>query len=525
MSQKFFKIAGGTQYDGGLSVASNCQNVFIAGGSESLSGNDFKGRPTTFNGGAVISGLSHCGKQKFFKTAGKHVHYVSSVYASSVVADCDGCFVAGSIPGPTALDFSNNVIPVNGYGNNYSMFVSGLDNCGDQKFFKTAGNRYYNGNVTTKLISDHNCLFVSSSLDGSSGSAKDFNGTTVPLLVPPSKSANIVVAGLDKCGHQKFFKTASAVYNRDIDISSNKNRVFVTGQVQNGDLDFNHTPITITNNAECFVAGLNKCGNQKFFKTGATLGQSVTSNCGNGAFVSGRINTTNPINFQGQSVILNGNIFVAKFDEDGNQKFFVTAGDTVSADTTIITDNEHGVFLTGLVLGPNVKDFNGNSVNNLQGNQDIFVAGLTRCGKQTFFKTAGSQNNDSGTDIVVNEEGIFVTGSIIGTTGVDFNGCPIILPGNFNIFVAKLDFCGHQQFFLTAGTTAGTDLSNQLVVQDNEVFVTGYIGNTIAVDFRHHPISNLQGVRDIFVARIDDLCGKYRSKRTNMTNFPSRRRA
>jgi hypothetical protein len=518
MSQKFFKTAGGTQFDTGLSVAANCQNVFIASRTDSLSGNDFKGNTATFNGGAVISGLSHCGKQKFFKTAGKHVPYTGYVYASSVVADCDKCFVAGSIPGPTTLDFSNNVVPVNGYGNNYSMFVSGLDNCGNQKFFKTAGNRnYFYSVVTTKLITDNHCLFASSSLIGSS--AKDFNGTTVPLPSPLGGSTNIVVAGLDKCGHQKFFQTAS-VSNKNIDISSNKNRVFVTGRVANGDLDFNHTPITITNNNEGFVAGLNKCGNQKFFKTGATIGQSVTSNCGNGAFVSGFISSVNPINFQGQSVTINGRIFVAKFDEDGNQKFFVTAGDIITTDTSIITDNENGVFLTGLVRGPNVKDFNGHSVNNLQGGNDIFVAGLTRCGKQIFFKTAGSQNNDSGTDIVVNDQGIFVTGSINGTSGVDFNGCPITLPGIANIFVAKLDYCGHQQFFLTAGTTAGTDSSNQLVVQDNEVFVTGGIGNTIAVDFRHHLIPNLQGNNDIFVARIDDLCGKYRSKRTTMTNFP-----
>jgi len=153
------------------------------------------------------------------------------------------------------------------------------------------------------------------------------------------------------------------------------------------------------------------------------------------------------------------------------------------------------------------------------------VAGLTRCGKQKFFRTAGSSdNNDSANNIVVNDEGIFVTGIIKGTTGIDFNGCPINLQGNGDIFVAKFDFCGNQQFFLTAGGT-GRDEGIQLVVRDNEVFVTGGIANHAAKDFRHCPIPNVQGNNDIFVARLDDLCGKYRSKRTTMTNFPRRRRA
>jgi hypothetical protein len=93
------------------------------------------------------------------------------------------------------------------------------------------------------------------------------------------------------------------------------------------------------------------------------------------------------------------------------------------------------------------------------------------------------------------------------------------LQGGQDIFVAKLDFCGRQQFFLTAGSADG-DRGNQIVVRDNQIFLTGFMRGTTGTDFKHCQVKNLHGGGDIFVARLDDLCGKYRSKRTSMPYVP-----
>jgi len=518
VKQQFFKTAGGSGADSGFSLSVNCNRVFVTGQVEAPMAYDFNGTPKPLKGDTdiFVAGLDHCGTQKFFKTAGG----IDLDYGNSITSNDCGTYLTGLIIGGTASDFNGKEFNVTG---GVDFFVAGLDNCGNQKFFVIAGG---NESESLQIVNDGKCLYITGYVLGNS--VYDFNGTLHPL----KGNFDIVVAGLDQCGNQKFFVTAGGI-NNDFGnrITVNKKGVFVTGYIQSpGVTAFDGSSISTYGAFDIFVAGLNKCGNQIFFKhagvgtTGSGRGNSITSDCHN-IFVTGSIRGgagTIGTNFAGQPVDIIGNddIFVAGLDTCGNQKFFVTAGSFMNDQGSSITTNDEGVFVTGYVQGPNATDFKHKPIKTY-GNRDIFVAGLTKCGTQKFFVTAGSSGADQGTSITTNDEGIFVTGFISGPTATDFCGnlIPNLQGGDGDIFVAKLDFCGRQQFFLTAGGSLG-DGGNQIVVRGNEIYVTGLMNGTAGVNFKHCPVTTLRGNGDIFVARLDDLCGQKRSKRSTMLYVP-----
>ena len=515
VKQQFFKTAGGQFADKGISLSTNCQRVFVTGYVVGATACDFSGNQKILTSASdiFVAGLDHNGNQKFFKTAGS----INGDDKVSITSNCHCAFLTGQISGNTATDFNGKIIN----GNN--IFVAGLDNCGNQKFFSTAGGNNMDLALSTKIVHDDKCIYITGLFAGAD--FQDFNKTLIPT------GHNIFVAGLDNCGHQKFFITAgSPADNYPLDLTVNDKGVFVTGYISPGAVDFKGIPITNYGQYDAFIAGITKCGTQKFFKhagvndpSGEAFGLSIISDC-HDIFVTGLIGQSG-INFAGNIVTNSSpsNIFVAGLDACGNQKFFVTAGGSTSALQTdrgfSISTNDHGVFVTGRINGPNAFDFKQTPVT-LSGDYDIFVAGLSKCGTQKFFVTAGGSVSDQGLSITSNEEGIFVTGVIAGPTATDFCGKQINhLQGNDDIFVAKFDFCGHQQFFLTAGSNQ-VDVGRQIVVHDNEIYVTGWMGGTTGINFKHCPVTTLKGNGDIFVARLDDLCGKYRSSRSTMPYVP-----
>ena len=424
--------------------------------------------------------------------------------------------------GQTALDFNGDLINLKG---DFDIFVAGLDNCGNKIFFANAGNNNA-GNDINQIVADNKYVYITGTLLGTG--IYDFNNTLQPL----KGAGDILVAGLNQCnGKQKFFKTAGGI---DLDIGNsltvNDNGIFITGKLGSGASDFNSTAVSLYGVGDIFVAGLDKCGNQIFFKNAGggnniiepSFGTNITSDCEN-IFVTGEIAGITATDFNGNEINqTNGSIFVSGLDPLGNQLFFKTAGSNISTSKSILT-NDHGVFITGetqfVYNDFTGKSFTKSSITNAN-NGLAYVSGLTKCGKQKFFVTAGTTGSSEGINITSDDNGIYVTGYIYGPDATDFSGNPISnLQGIEDIFVAKLDFCGRQQFFLTAGSS-DNDFGNQIVVRNNEIYVTGVMGGVTGINFKHCPVTTLKDNGDVFVARLDDLCGHKRSTRSTMPYIP-----
>ena len=510
--QKFFKTAGGLNSDIGQSIAATDKCIFITG---NISGNtacnfnnknvDLKG-----NGDIFVAGLDHCGNQKFFKTAGG----ISTDDSVNVAATDKGVFITGFISGNTACMFNQEQITLKV---NSDIFVAGLDHCGKQKFFKTAGSNLFE--TGSKIAATKKRVFVSGFIGG--GTACMFNQEIITI----KGTRDIFVAGLDQCGKQKFFVTAGSIGDNEAvqSMVATEKGVFVSGFIEGGTACmFDKEIISIKNAVSIYVAGLDHCGKQKFF---VTAGGSIGNNIGRNVvatkkrvFATGIIIGATACDFNDNIIKLkgDGDIFVSGLDHCGNQKFFKTAGGILTDEGFGVAATENNVFVTGIIRGTTACDFNAKNVE-LKGGGDIFVSGLDHCGNQKFFVTAGGISNEVGNSIVANEDGVFITGFVNSSTGTDFKGCPIDIKGTSNVFVAGLDNCGKQKFFLTAGSANSAGLS--IDVKDDKIFVSGNVSGETATNFKGEVIG-LKGNKDIFVTRIDDLCPKLQTAfRSKMSYF------
>jgi hypothetical protein len=515
--QKFFVTAGNNSFDSDdeSDIVSDCNRVFVVGGIGGLTASDFNGTPiTTLQGqrDAFVSGLDNCGNQKFFKTAGG----IGSDFAKSISISEKDAFVTGLIIGPIANNFAGKPIPNLVAGQN--AFVAGLNKkCGEQKFFVTSSGTAANNVRGNFIDNNEKRVFVSGKINGTEGTK--FNGDPITLIGPE----NVFLAGLDHSGNEKFYKTASADFIDTRGLNLNCDRIFTSGNFAGtGVTEFNTTQINLTTSSHAYVAGLDHCGNQKFFKTSSIVdgafiqlrSQEIFDEC---IYVTGILEGTAASNFDNNNVTLSGpnntDIFVAGLDKCGKQKFYVTtSGSTASEFSFNITVNSSRVFVTGSIDGTaNPRDFNGKLVKKY-GSGDIFVAGLNHKGIQKFYKTAGGITFDNGLFVVSNEDAVYVSGTFDdgAGTGADFRGCIIELdPTKVTTFVAKLDNCGNQEFFLTAYNIQ----SRSLFIKDEKVFLEGRLREN-AEDFNGKEIVS-NGLEDIFVTRIDDLCPKpeiFRSK-------------
>jgi len=505
VKQKFFKTAGGPDFDIGVSIVATKKCVYLTGTVSGDTGVDFTGKPikTNLQGNddIFVAGLDHCGKQKFFCTAGGP----DNDSGFQVSATENGVFLTGRVQGETAIDFKG--VPVPGLQGEFDIFVAGLDPCGTQKFFVTAGST--DTDFGSAIVANKKRVFVTGSIGGTTG--KDFNGKDI--LTHPG-GGDIFVAGLDHCGNQKFFVTAGGrVSDSGNSIALSKKSIFVTGLV-NGETAINFKGGSVTGlqgQVDIFVAGLDHCGNQKFFVTaGGTLSDAGLSIVAteNRVYVAGIVSGMTAIDFKGGCVTGlqgAGDIFVAGLDHCGNQKFFVTAGGANDDQGFSIDAIGNKVFVTGFATGLPVIGFDKKPVDKASSAEEVFVAGLDHCGKQKFFKTAGgSDGTINAQSIKATEKRVYVTGFIGGNAPVDFKGKVIpSFQGLTDIFVASLDHCGNQKYFVTAGGK-NVDIGDSLDVVNNKVFVTGLVNGTTGTDFRGCPIKNLQGNQDIFVSRLDE---------------------
>ena len=386
-----------------------------------------------------------------------------------------------------------------------------------QKFFKTAGGPEVDQGRS--IVATKKRVYLTGIVNGTTG--VDFKGK--PIKTNLQGNDDIFVAGLDHCGKQKFFCTAGGVNNdRGVQVSATENGVFLIGQVQGVTvIDFNGASVTgLQGNRDVFVAGLDPCGTQKFFVTaGSTesdLGCAIVANK-NRVFVTGLLEGTTGKDFNGVDIPTHpggGDIFVAGLDHCGNQKFFVTAGGVEDDNGLSIALSKKSIFVTGYVRGATATDFKGGLVTGLQGKDDIFVAGLDHCGNQKFFVTAGGSENDIGISIVATEDMVYVTGDVSGETVSDFADPPGIhqLQGGTEIFVAGLDHCGKQKFFVTAGG-ADTDQGISIDAIGNKVFVTGITTGLTVIGFDKNPVDKASSAQEVFVAGLDH-CGKQKFFKT-----------
>lgn len=343
---------------------------------------------------------------------------------------------------------------------------------------------------------------------------------------------DIFVAKYDASGNYVFaFQVGGSQgdWGRSITLDGSAN-IYITG-AYSGTADFDPGPGTVTLTGDSgltknlFIAKYNSSGGSVYEKSmyGTTSADEVEGNSiavdGLGkVYVTGDFSGTVDFDPDTGTVNLtssdNDDIFLAKYDSNGNYVFTHKIGDSGNESASSIKlDGSANIYLTGgfmltVDFGP------GSATTNLisAGSGDVFFAKYTSSGAFQFAKSIRGTYNEIGVAIGLDTYGnIYLTGTFKATADFDPDAGTQNLSSSVyvNSFVGKYNSSGNYLWVIQLGNNQVesyfADQGNSIAVDNSgNVYVTGTFAGI--ADFDPGPgIANLvsQGSGDIFVAKYD----------------------
>ncbi len=485
----FAATGGGANADTVFATATDADgNIYVAGVTNTAI-KDFNGTSVTGFGSddIYVAKFNKAGVQQWFKLAG-------SVFQDSVSAmtvDLAGnVYVAGTVP-TTTTDFAGNTLTA--YGQQ-DVYVAKLNTNGVQQWFKLSGSTNTDS-VTAISVDSSGNLIVAGAITGTAGNTpKDFNGTTVSGY----QFSDVFVAKLNASGVQQWYKIAGSTSFDSVSVvtTDTTGNVYLAGVVVGGSTpkDFNGVNTASYGSNEIFIAKLDSLGAQQWFNvagsTGADSIAALTVDASGNVYAGGLITGTAanaPKDFAGATVtgVGGADTWLAKLNGSGVQQWFKLSGSTQGSDTlTAITiDGSGNIYATGTIdttVSSTPKDFNLTTVTGYL-NSDVYVAKLDSNGVQQWFKLTGSSNADSVVSLLLDSSNnVYVAGHIGGSNSPrDFNGTAVTGIGNFDVFVSKLSTSGVQQWFRLGGFNAVDNVAAMQLDALGNVYMTGIFGSQL----------------------------------------------
>lgn len=238
-------------------------------------------------------------------------------------------------------------------------------------------------------------------------------------------------------------------------------------------------------NLDAFVRKLNLQGFEVWTRQFGSLGRdeatAVTVDS-SGVYVTGTVNGSSA----GYSATAGPDVFVRKYDLDGNLVWNDQFGTTRPDDAAGIVVNSSGVYVAGTTSGtfPDQEP--------LGGGADAFIRKYDLDGNELWTHQFGTIGADQAYGIAAGPDGLFVSGGTSGT----FPGLPRF-GGGSDAFLARYDFDGDQLWVRQFGTE-GSDEALAIAAASGNVLVTGATSGA----FPGH--SNSSGKPDSFLASFND---------------------
>ncbi len=304
----------------------------------------------------------------------------------------------------------------------------------------------------------------------------------------------------------------------------NAGNVYSTGSFS-GTADFDSGPgvfnLTAAGLDDIFISKLDASGNLVWAKriggVGSDLGFSIAITPTGEVLLTGWFSSTADFDPGAATVNLTSagqeDVFVAKFDANGNYVWAKKIGSTNTDRGTSITTNAAGeIFLTGYFY--NTVDFDpGTGVVNIAsaGSSDVFVLKLSSSGNYIWVKTMGGLSNEGATSIAMNSQGeLYILGLFNGPNASDFDpgiGVYSLTATNneADIFILKLNTNGDFVWAKKIGAELSDSGRGLVVDPSGNICITGYI-NTPQIDFDPgaavYNVSTV-GFYDAFVLKLD----------------------
>ncbi len=304
---------------------------------------------------------------------------------------------------------------------------------------------------------------------------------------------------------------SSSVFSNAIAVDDSGN-TYVTGYFSKSMVLGAYT-FQSSNFSDMFVAKLDSNGNILWAKSaggggqyGSNQGSAIAVDKSGNVYVAGKFRYTITFGTLKGSNSGNSELFVAKFDKDGKEKWLKTCGSTDQTAAEHITglalDSSSNVYITGYT--EKTALFGTFKVTTVFG-RDIFAAKLDTNGNWKWVKSAGSDSDDRGHAIAVDTQGnVYITGyfGLPSSTPkqATFGSTKLTSRGGKDVFVAKLNTNGAWQWAVQAGG-ASDDVANAITIDSaGAIHIAGTYSGSGAVF--GNTSANSAGGTDIFVAKL-----------------------
>jgi hypothetical protein len=295
------------------------------------------------------------------------------------------------------------------------------------------------------------------------------------LLLIYSSNAIAQTVQWAKKGISEGFENGNAI------VADDSGNVYVTGQFEFLSV-FDNVSIYSSGSHDIFVAKYLSDGTLKWIRRAGghhgDVGHAIAIDDQHNVYVTGEIEDT--VQFGNiQKVAAGGNdIFVAKYDANGNILWVQSAGAQLGTDKgrAIAVSPSGNVYVTGFFTYSTTF---GSITLSTSGANDIFITKFDTDGQVIWAKKAGGSGQDRGYGLVLDgAENVYVTGTF--TRSAVFKNTTITNPGSHSSFLAKYDKDGNLQWVNSAGACCDTTKANAVALDENgNIYVTGYFkGNT-----------------------------------------------
>ena len=352
--------------------------------------------------------------------------------AESITVDAAGnLYIAGKTGGDLAGTSSGNrdafVMKLNRRGERVwaDQFGSGGDDEAEGIAADAAGNLYVVG-------------YTHGSLEGSNA------GNTDPFIAKYRRNGEQAWRRqFGTAGHEE----AEAVA---VDAAGD---VYITGHTTNGSANFDR---------EVFITKYDSSGVQQWFKQFGSAaneeGNAIAVDAAGNVYVAGYTG--------GDLVSLGSNIggfdiFIARYDSDGNQAWLEQFGSEVDEEGKgIVVDAAGDVYVTGYTRGSLAYENAGNS--------DMVVAKYDSGGNQAWLEQFGSAADDGASAAAIDAQGhIIVTGYTYGDAAGTY-------AGSGDILTAAYDSAGKQVWAEQRGSAEYDEADAVAADTQGNIFITGY---------------------------------------------------
>ncbi len=305
--------------------------------------------------------------------------------------------------------------------------------------------------------------------------------------------------------------TSSDVGNA-IATDSNGN-VYVTGYFESSSIIFGGSTVIRSGLRNIFVVKYNSTGNVLWAKTavgtstGIDMGYGICTDKNGNVYVTGSFRSSS-ITF-GSYVLNNAggscssgcaDIFIVKYDANGNELWAKSAGGTDPDEGKAVTTDPNGnVFITGYFRSMYVS-FGSTTLNNNftgAGLFEVFTVKYDSTGNVLWAKSKGGTSNDDGKAIVTDLNGnVYITGNYSST---DFGG--LSNAGGSDVFIVKYAANGNEIWERGVGGSANEDGFGITTDANGNIYITGEFSSSTSA-FGSTSLTS-SGGPDIFIAQYD----------------------